>query len=148
MEEEVFNKALNELKEYAERRGMILVTEASSIKITKDITEEVEDCMLEAMWEEFRNAEETCRKSCGIRREEATEWQMKCLNVCLQCWKMTRWAECADRRASKLLEHLYAIETTLKTYGIWYYAYWNVDIGEKVLFTAEFKPPPTLHRKT
>ena len=144
IEEEIFEKVLSELREYTKKYGASMSAEGSVIKVVKDITEEVEECLLEAVWEELRGAEETCRKSCGVQDKEATEWQMKCLDACTKCWKMTRRAECAKMAVKRQIEHLYAIETFLKSYGLWYHSHWRIDIGEKVFFIMEFKPPPTL----
>jgi hypothetical protein len=147
VEEEVFEKALSEVGEYAERRGMALAVEASSIKVVKDVTEEVERCVSEAVKEELKNAEKVCRRSCAIRREDVTKWQLRCLDICLQCWKMTKRAECAERVGAHLLDHIYAIETLLKQYGLWYHSYWRIFIDKEVLFIMEFKPPPEVQRK-
>jgi transposase-like protein len=107
------------------------------------VTKEVEECMFEAVWEELRDAEETCEKSCLITHGEPSEWQQKCVDVCLKCWEMTKRGECGKKAGSRQAEHLHAVETILKLYGLWYHSYWHIDIDEKVLFVAEFKPPPT-----
>ena len=144
VEEEIFEKVLSELREYVDKYGASMSAEGSAIKVVKDITEEVEECLFEATWEELRNVEETCEKSCLITHREPTKWQRECIEVCLKCWEMTRRAECAKMAAKRQIEHLYAIETFLKSYGLWYHSYWRIDIGEKVLFVMEFKPPPSL----
>ena len=143
-EEQVFEKALSELQKYAKSRGMVLVVDKSSIKVTKEITKEVENCLSEAIKNESEHAEKVCRRSCGVRHGEATEWQMRCLDICIKCWEMTERATCAERIGAKLLEHLYAIETLLKSYGLWYHSYWRVNIDEKVSLVMEFRPPPAV----
>ena len=147
IEEGIFEKVLNELWEYVKSHDMILAVDRFSVKITKEITKEVENCLSEAVKNESEDAEKVCRRSCGIRYGEATEWQMKCLDVCLEFWKMTERVTCAERISVQLLEHLYAIETFLKSYGLWYYSYWYTFIDKVVLFIMEFKPPPTVQQE-
>jgi hypothetical protein len=147
MEEEVLEKALAELKEYAERHGMLMTTEGASIKVAKDITEEVEECMFNTVWEEMREAEEICEKNCLISHREPTKWQRECVEVCLKCWEMTKRGECAKTTGDGQIEHLYAMESILKSRGLWYHSYWHIDIDEKVYFMIEFKPPPELRGK-
>jgi hypothetical protein len=144
IEEKIFEKALSELREYAEKYGASISAEESVIKVAKDITEEVEECLFEATWEELRNAEEICEKSCLMTHKEPTKWQRECIEVCLKCWEMTKRGECAKMAAERQIEHLYAVETFLKTYGLWFHSYWRIDIDEKVFFIMEFKPPPDL----
>jgi hypothetical protein len=148
VEEKIFEKALTELREYAEKHGMILITGESSIKLVKDITKEVEDCMFDVIWQELRDAEKVCEKSCLITHNEPTRWQRECVEVCLKCWEMTKRSECAEKVGADWVEHLYAMETILKSFGLWYHSYWRVAIDEKVFFVVEFKPPPELQEKT
>jgi len=143
IEEEVLKKALTEVREYAEMRGMVLVADTFSIKAVKDLTEEVERCLSEAVAAEAENAEKTCKRSCGLKHEDATEWQLECLDVCVRCWMMTRRAECAESASLKWIDHLYSIETILKLYGLWYHSYSRVIIDEKVLLILYFKYPQT-----
>jgi 16S rRNA C1402 (ribose-2'-O) methylase RsmI len=141
MEREIFEKTLAELKEYAEKRGMLLSAEGASIKVVKDVTKEVEECMFDVVWEEMREAEKTCEKSCLILHAEHTKWQRECFDVCLKCWEMTKRGECASRAVNSQIEHIFVMESILKLRGLLYHGYWRVDIDDKVIFTAEFKPP-------
>ena len=144
IEEEIFEKVLNKLRDYIKKHNMSLTVEKLLIRVMRDITEEVENCLSEAIKNESEHAEKVCRRSCGIRHGEATEWQMRCLDACIKCWEMTERATCAERIGAKLLEHLYAIETLLKSYGLWYHSYWRVNIDEKVSLVMEFRPPPAV----
>jgi hypothetical protein len=142
VEEKVFEKAFNEVWEYAKRHDMVFATDGLSIKVSKLITEEVEKCVSEAVKEEEEEVEKVCRRSCLVRHGEPTEWQLQCLDTCFEFWMMTRRAECAERVGFQQLEHLHAIETLLKQYGLWYHSYWRIFIDKVVLFIMEFKPPP------
>jgi len=144
VDQKVFEEALAELREYAKRSGMLLTAAESSIKAVKDVTEEAEECMLSAVWEELKDAEETCRKSCLITGGETSKWQRECIKTCLKCWEMTKRAECAREAGARQIEHLYVMENILELRGLRYYSYWHVDIDEKVFFVAEFKPPPEI----
>jgi hypothetical protein len=144
IEEEIFEKAVNKLWEYAKSHDMIFTVDGFSIKITKEITKEVENCLSKTIKNESENAEKVCRRSCLVKHEEPTEWQEECLDVCFEFWKMTERATCAERISTQLLEHLYAVETLLKTYGLWFHSYWRTFIDKVVLFIMEFKPPPSL----
>ncbi len=142
MEDKVLEKALNEIKEYAERQGMVLMLEANQIKIIKDVTKEVEECVFDAVWSELRDAENVCEKSCLTSHVEPSAWQRKCIEVCIQCWEMTKRAECARDVYMNYAEHLYAVEAILKKYGLWYHTYSRLEIDEKVMVVIESKPPP------
>ena len=141
-EEQIFEKAVNELWKYAKSHDMTLTVDGFSIKITKEITKEVESCLSETIKNESEDVEKVCRRSCLVKHGEPTEWQEGCLDVCFEFWKMTERASCAERISARLLEHLYAVETLLKTYGLWYHSYWYIFIDKAVLFIMEFKPPP------
>jgi hypothetical protein len=103
--------------------------------------------MFEAVWERRWDAEETCEKSCLAKYGELTAWQKECVRTCLRCWEMTERAQCAGAVSDQLIEHFHAIETFLKSRGLWYHGYQRVIIDEKVFFVAEFKPPPDLREK-
>jgi transposase-like protein len=99
--------------------------------------------MFDMVWNELRDAEEVCEKTCLISHTEPSAWQRECIEVCLKCWKMTKRGECAKRIHGRYVEHVHVMETILKLYGFWYHSYSYIEIDKKVLFVMEFKPPPT-----
>jgi 16S rRNA C1402 (ribose-2'-O) methylase RsmI len=144
MEQEIFEKTLVELREYAKEHGMVLTAGNFSVTIVKDITKEVEECVFDAVWQELKEAEEVCEKNCLISHKEPTKWQRECIETCIRCWEMTKRGECAKIIGAKQVEHIHAMETIMKLRNLWYRNHWYVDIDEKVLFVAVFKPPSEL----